>query len=105
MDVADLRHRVISQNLANVNTPGYRRMDVEFEKQLAQEMSRPAASGRSSVSPEIVEDDSSSMRADGNNVDIDREIGHLGKNAILFQMYSQLLKSQFDTMKRAVEAP
>ena len=105
MDVADLRHRVISQNLANVNTPGYRRMDVEFEKQLAQEMSRPGSSGAAPVTPEIVQDDSASMRADGNNVDIDREIGHLGKNAILFQMYSQLLKSQFETMKRAVEAP
>lgn len=105
MDAADLRHRVISQNLANVNTPGYRRLDVEFEKRLAQEMSRSGSSGPSSASPEIVQDDSTSMRADGNNVDVDREIGQLGKNAILFQMYSQLLKSQFDTMKRAVEAP
>jgi len=105
MDVAQLRHRVISQNLANVNTPGYHRLDVEFEKQLAKELENSPTADRSTVNPEVVEDNSGSMRADGNNVDVDREIGQLNKNAILFQMYSQLLKSQFDTMKRAIEGP
>ncbi|MEZ6130572.1 MAG: flagellar basal body rod protein FlgB [Planctomycetaceae bacterium] len=105
MDAADLRHRVISQNLANVNTPGYHRLDVEFEKHLASEMAGSTSGSETDVKPEIVEDNSGSMRADGNNVDVDREIGQLNKNAILFQMYSQLLKSQFDTMKRAIEGP
>ena len=105
MDVAELRHRVISQNIANVNTPGYHRLDVEFERELAKAMQTSDRSALPEITPRIVKDDSASVRADGNNVDVDRELGQLNKNAMLFQMYSQLLRSQFDAMRRAIEAP
>lgn len=106
MDVAELRHRVISQNLANVNTPGYKRLDVDFEQQLAIALQDASGTqGPRTLSPRIIEDNSPSLRADGNNVDVDREIGQLNKNTLLFQMYSQLLRSQFDSMRRAIEAP
>jgi flagellar basal-body rod protein FlgB len=108
MDAAQLRQRVISQNLANVNTPGYQRLDVEFEEALAKEVKEQQESGRtgmSEVTAKIVVDESASVRADGNNVDVDRELGQLNKNAMLFQMYSQLLQSQFASMRRAIEAP
>lgn len=103
MQVAQLRHRVISQNLANVNTPGYKRLDVEFETQLAEAIDE----GRkiSELIPEIVQDNSTSVRVDGNNVDIDKELGTLNKNSLLYQMYSQLMSSQFDSMRRAMETP
>lgn len=104
LDAAELRHRVISHNLANVNTPGYTRQDVKFEEQLAQAI-KSRSDLASKVTPEVADDNSASMRADGNNVDIDREIGQMNKNAILAQMYSQVLRTQFDTMRRAVEAP
>ena len=39
IDATEVRHRAISNNLANVNTPNYRRMDVEFEEQLTRELS------------------------------------------------------------------
>jgi len=105
MNAAEMRQRVISQNLANVNTPGYRRLDVEFESELAKAIDGSKPAGRSAVTPKIVEDNSASLRADGNNVDVDREIGQLNKNSMLFQMYSQLLRSQFDAMRRAIESP
>lgn len=108
MDVAQLRQRVISQNLANVNTPGYKRLDVEFEETLARVLEQQDSVGKSGVSnvaAKIVEDTSTSVRADGNNVDVDRELGQLNKNAMLFQMYSQLMRSQFDAMRRAIESP
>ncbi len=105
MNVAELRHRVVSQNLANVNTPGYQRLDVEFEETLAKAMRGAGGADGAKVKPKIVADESASQRADGNNVDVDRELGQLNKNAMLFQMYSQLLRSQFDAMRRAIEAP
>ncbi len=106
MNAASLRHRVISQNLANVNTPGYQRLDVEFEEALAK-ANIAASGGRTAaqVTPKIVEDNSASIRADGNNVDVDVELGQLNKNALLFQMYTQLMRSQFDAMRRAIESP
>ena len=42
LDTAALRHRVIAQNVANVNTPGYRRLEVTFEDELAKDWPRPA---------------------------------------------------------------
>lgn len=106
MDAAALRHRVISQNLANVNTPGYQRMDVEFEAALAEANIKQSGNKEiAKIKPQIVEDNSASMRADGNNVDVDRELGQLNKNALMFQMYSQLMRSQFDAMRRAIESP
>lgn len=102
LDAAALRHRTISHNLANVNTPGYRRLDVNFEERLAAAIHSPSAGN---IRAEITEDNSGSARADGNNVDIDRELGELNKNATLAQFYSQLIQSQFETMRRAIEAP
>jgi flagellar basal-body rod protein FlgB len=101
MDVAELRHRVISNNLANVNTPAFRRLDVEFEQAFMQELKSHSADGARSVEARIVEEQGLPERADGNNVDIDREIGQLNRNAMLFQTYSQILASQFEMMRRA----
>ena len=103
LDAAALRQRTISHNLANVNTPGYRRLDVKFEESLAEVMHSPSAA--KSVRAEITEDNSGTARADGNNVDIDKELGELNKNAMLAQFYSQLIQTQFETMRRAIEAP
>lgn len=103
MKAAELRHQVLSQNLANVNTPGYQRLDVDFETHLARIMS--GESPGSDFKPRVIEDNSASVRADGNNVNVDTEIGELGKNAILYQMYTELLNSQFRQMQQAVEMP
>lgn len=103
LQAAELRHQVLSQNLANVNTPGYQRLDVDFEAQLAKVMAGEQSS--EALVPQIVEDNSASMRADGNNVDIDKEVGQLSKNATLYQMYTELLNSQFRSMQQAIEMP
>ncbi|MBL8848415.1 MAG: flagellar basal body rod protein FlgB [Planctomycetaceae bacterium] len=105
MEASELRHRVVSQNLANVNTPGYRRLKVDFEDELAQQI----LSGDSDAEPpvintEVVEDKSRTPRADGNTVDIDLEIGELQRNAMMYQTYAQLLSAQFATMRLAISA-
>lgn len=96
----ELRHRVISNNLANVNTPNYRRMDVDFETQLAQEL---AGHINSPATARVLETPGLTARADGNNVDIDREIGQMNKNAMLQQTYIQLLGTQLEQMRMAIE--
>ncbi|HWL07358.1 MAG TPA: flagellar basal body protein [Planctomicrobium sp.] len=101
MDVSELRQRVISQNLANVNTPGYQRLDVVFEEELARQI-RSGETATPGLQPKVLVEEGLPPRADGNTVDVDREIGQLNKNAMLFQTYSQLLSSQFDLMRRAI---
>lgn len=102
MNAAQMRQGVISQNLANVNTPGYQRLDVQFEELLAEQLKtgQPGNSG-GQLAPRIVAEQGLNNRSDGNNVDIDREIGQLNRNAMLYQTYSQIMASQFDIMRRA----
>ncbi len=95
----DMRQRVISNNLANVNTPNFRRLDVDFETQLAQELS---GNSHTTATPSVVETQGLTSRADGNNVDVDREIGQLNKNAMLQQAYIQLLGSHLEQMRLAI---
>jgi flagellar basal-body rod protein FlgB len=106
INATEVRHRVISNNIANVNTPNYQRMDIEFEQQLAKEMSKPADSGGNSsihARPEMILTPGLKARADGNNVDIDREIGQLNKNAMMQQTYVQLLSTYLEQMKLAIQ--
>jgi flagellar basal-body rod protein FlgB len=97
---SEMRQRVISNNLANVNTPNYRRLDVDFEAQLAQELE---GRGFGEATPEIFETPGLQTKADGNNVDVDREIGQLNKNAMLSQAYIQLLGHNLAQMRLAIE--
>jgi flagellar basal-body rod protein FlgB len=100
MDATSLRSDVISQNIANVNTPGYRAQEVRFEDELAK------ALGRGSIqSPDAVVQPMEGLttRDDGNNVDIDREIGDSAKNSLLFELYAQLLSTQISQMKSAIK--
>lgn len=103
MEVSEVRHRVISQNLANVNTPGYTRLKVDFEDALSREIMDGNVTNVQ-IQPAVVEDKQLPRRADGNNVDIDLEIGELQRNAMMYQTYSQLLASQFATMRLAMRS-
>lgn len=99
-EVTELRHRVISHNLANVNTPGYQRLDVSFDEQLFKAR-RHAEAGPVSH-PTVIQDPDRTPGMDGNSVDIDHEIGQLKRNSMLFQTYAQILSTHFDTMRRAM---
>lgn len=100
IEASEMRQRVISNNLANVNTPNYRRIDVNFEEQLAQELE---GQSMGKATPEIVQTAGLKTKADGNNVDVDLEIGQLNKNAMLQQAYIQLLGSHLAQMRLAIE--
>lgn len=102
MDVAQLRHRVISRNLANVNTPGYRRQEVSFEDAFARAMGKQGEQGALRVSPRIVEGHDNPPRQDGNTVDLDREVAHLNKNSMTFGMAAQMLVSRIGMMRSAI---
>jgi flagellar basal-body rod protein FlgB len=100
--VSEVRHRVISQNVANVNTPGYRRLDVSFDDTLKRVLAGDSDAGSAPTAPEVREAEGFVVRADGNNVDIDREMGELNRNALLFQTYAQVLASRLGTMRSAI---
>ena len=101
MTAASMRHEVISHNIANVNTPNYRRSVLEFEELLAREIygeepdgklkmvrthdnHLPAAPLPFRAEPTIYQDNTTIMRTDDNNVDIDIEMASLAKNQLYY---------------------
>lgn len=103
VDVSTLRHKVLAQNVANVNTPGYRRMNVTFDEVLAQHVYQHGDSGVERLQPEISEDQLAPARLDGNTVDIDNEMMRINKNTLLNNTYLQILSTKTAMMKRAIE--
>lgn len=86
-------HLVSSLNIANVNTPGYDAMELDFESVL-----HP----NDPVQLKPQDEDGNHTRLDGNNVSIDRELGALKKNALAHSAYSQLLSFQIQQLRRAI---
>ncbi len=101
VQAANLRHRVLAMNVANVNTPGYKHRDVEFEDALERRL-RQGGGPAGEIRPKVVEGGGGAVRADGNDVDIDREMGRLTKNALLHALYHQLQAGNMARMRSAL---
>ncbi|MGI6083826.1 MAG: flagellar basal body rod protein FlgB [Acetivibrionales bacterium] len=107
LDAAWLRNGVISQNIANVDTPGYKRKVVQFEEFLNNEMKTGCISqGKTRLSSDgiqITEDPTeSAYRSDGNNVDIEHEMALLAANSIRYNMLIQKLNGDFQKLKTVI---
>lgn len=99
----EMRQRVISHNLANVNTPGYQALDVQFEQFLNEQTDRLVSPSDHPREPKVVPRTGLSERADGNNVDVDLELAQANKNSLLYQTYYQLMGVQLDHLRRAIQ--
>lgn len=107
LDAAWLRNDVISQNIANVDTPGYKRKVVRFEEFLDNEMKTGRISqGKTRLSSngmQITEDPAnSSYRSDGNNVDIEHEMALMAANSIRYNMLIQRMNGDFQKLKTVI---
>jgi len=105
MDVSMLRQKVHSLNIANVSTPGYKRRYVVFEEFLKKEKNelklltthpKHISKMDEHISPRVLIDYSTSMRNDGNNVDIEYEIVEMVKNGLRYQVLSRLMSMNID---------
>ena len=106
LDVSSIKHKVIANNIANVNTPGYKKMEVSFSDQLEKAVNENAMNKFDTLQPKIViskEDTSETVRNDGNNVDMDKEVSSLVKNTLSYNIYTQLLSKKFEGIKSAIE--
>jgi len=105
VSASDVRQNVISQNIANVNTPGYKAQEVRFEDQLTAELNRASVSALPAAEPEIASTAGLPARNDGNNVDLDREVGELNKNAMMMQTYLRMIGAEMRMMRDAMDGP
>ncbi len=118
MDATATRQRVSSDNIANINTPQYKRQIVDFESRLHQAMVRdeavrgkmyqtndkhiPIRGNLNQIKPEINIDHTGTMREDGNNVDIDLELALLAENTVRFNVLSEAAARKFGDIKSVI---
>jgi len=99
LDLTAQRQTLVSQNVANVDTPGYRTRDIDFQQELQRAL-LPGEGGESSlVSREVP---GLIARPDGNNVNIDRESLLMAWNQLQFQTETALLRSEFNRLQSAI---
>jgi flagellar basal-body rod protein FlgB len=104
-DAANTRNTLLSNNIANVDTPNYKRKDIDFESLLQAELAgeksldKAVASANqdlTTLDPQVYTDNSSlSYRTDGNNVDIATEEAYLAENQIRYQALVDLMSQEF----------
>ena len=100
----EARQTVLANNLANLNTPGFKRSDVSFQGALASalESANGNAASVANTGLTTTTDSSTSMRADGNNVDADVESTNLSKNQLLFDSVMAIDTKRLHTMDSAI---
>lgn len=101
MSGASLRQEALASNLANANTPGYIRSDVDFHSALraAVEGGGPALE-QAPIQAQL--DRSAPIRADGNNVDVDSEMTSLSANALEYQALAGIARTRLQMLKVAI---
>lgn len=102
------RQKAISDNIANVETPGYKSKSVSFENQLQEAMSQyytnkdDLINNLQQAKPVTAVSSNESLRADGNNVDIDAENIDLARTQLNYLYSLQEIKDQFARLKYAI---
>jgi flagellar basal-body rod protein FlgB len=105
LDVNVLRQQAIASNIANVETPNYKRLDVapSFESQLSQAVASGDTSQINSLQPELAVDTQSvTGRSDGNTVQLETEMLKLNQNTVEHSLETQLVSSQLMKMRMAI---
>ena len=95
MDLLAQRQKLVASNIANVDTPGYRTKDLDFQFEYMS-----LAQG---AQPNVVEPSGLTVKNDGNNVSLDRESRLLAENALRFNVASTLVRNELRTLKKAID--
>lgn len=99
-----LRQRAIAGNIANIETPGYRRFDVSFEETLAKALESSDALDAEELRPEIYQPMNTPLRSNGNDVNLEAEIGELVKNSLRHTAYIRILRKKFSQIEAAISS-
>lgn len=115
LDYTSLKQKVISKNIANSGTIGYKRKDVDFQDFLEDNMNSSVRKTSSKhMSMNVIEkageskftiiDDKESVNSTGvNNVDIDKEMAEMAENSIMFRFAARKLNGYYRTMQKVIK--
>ncbi|MFP4465467.1 MAG: flagellar basal body rod protein FlgB [Candidatus Goldiibacteriota bacterium] len=120
LSAASMQHKMVANNIANAETPGYKRSEVVFQNKLAEILDDSAKNylplnitnsrhipimpnmNISDLEPEIVTRTETSLRTDKNNVDIDSEMSKLAENTASYSTLARLTSLKLGMLKTAI---
>ena len=105
LDATVMRHEAIASNLANLETPHYKRIDVDssFGVELNRAVGARNLSDIARLDPRIVVDKNApAANRDGNTVQLDTELIHLQENGLAHQVQTQFVSGSFMKLRAAI---
>ncbi len=96
MDLLSARQKLVASNIANIDTPGYKTKDIDFQFEFLN-------AGASGEGPHVLDAPGLVTKSDGNNVSLDREARLLAENALRFSVASSLMKSELKSVESAIK--
>ena len=99
----NLRQKTIANNIANLETPEYRRIDVKFEELLARSLNSSGPVDLSEIEPVIYRPQTTPVKLNGNDVNLESEVGQMVKNSLRHTAYIRLLSKKYKQIELAIE--
>jgi flagellar basal-body rod protein FlgB len=100
MDLLSARQKLVVSNMANIDTPGYKSKDIDFQFEF---ISLSSGSARQEFSPNVIDTPGLVIKSDGNNVSLDRETRLLAETALRFNVASNLMRAQLKIVESAIK--
>lgn len=102
LDRSSKRQSLLTANLANVNTPGYKRRDLDFNLALDELSQTGDTPAKQAMRDRVVTQSGTRLRQDGNNVDLEREVFAIAETEMRYQVLTDLTNRYFSGLKNAI---
>jgi flagellar basal-body rod protein FlgB len=97
-----LRQKATANNIANLETPGYRRVDVKFEELLAKCLHSSEEFDLDEIEAQLYRPKSTPVKSNGNDVSLEAEIGRMIKDTLRHKTYIRLLSKKYNQIDLAI---
>ncbi len=103
LDLTTTKNKVIANNIANTNTPGFKKSEVSFQKELSKAVKSKNIDKVKNIQESITLSRDKSTRKDGNNVDLDKELVTFYQMSDKHNIYLEILSKKFKGMITAIQ--
>ncbi len=97
-----MRQRAVANNIANLQTSGYRRVDVKFEQLLAKAIESGGELDLDELEAQLYQPKNTAVKSNGNDVNLEVEVGELVKNSLRQKAFIRILNKKYDQINDAI---
>ena len=97
------RQQTIANNIANINTDGFRRSEINFDDVLAKALDKKGSFDPATLKTEVFQPEDTPINEFGSDVGLDTEVGEMAKNSLRHRTYMLVLKKKYQQMDEAMK--